>query len=89
MSPSKSRAVFTATGNQGKMGLSLVVLPSPLTSYEFDWVMPGDSKMALRKSPALCLLVKWNATLDPPEDSPKIVTRVGSPPKAAMLRCTH
>jgi hypothetical protein len=28
-------------------------------------------------------------TLNPPADSPKIVTREGSPPKRAMLRCTH
>jgi hypothetical protein len=28
-------------------------------------------------------------TLHEPADSPPMVTRAGSPPKTAMLRCTH
>ena len=30
----------------------------------------------------VCLLRRWYATLVPPEDSPKIVTRFGSPPNS-------
>ena len=48
----------------------------------------------------LCTIARWNRpaepgdwswlwTLRPPADSPKIVTRVGSPPKKKMLRCTQ
>ena len=51
-------------------------------------------------APPLSAMARWNnplaagetissSTLAPPADSPKIVTCFGSPPNAAMLRCTH
>src|SRR6516164_42773 len=45
--------------------------------------------MARWKSPAAAGEAIWSQTLDPPADSPKMVTLCGSPPKAAMLRCTQ
>ena len=50
--------------------------------------------------PPLCPMARWKSpaasgvairvfTLHDPADSPKIVTRSGSPPKAAMLSRTH
>ncbi len=52
------------------------------------------------KEPPLCEIAPWNSpaasgdaasieTEIPPADSPKIVTLFGSPPKAAILSCTH
>ncbi len=52
------------------------------------------------KEPPLCEIAPWKSPLAtgdalnmltaiPPADSPKIVTRAGSPPNAAMLREIH
>ncbi len=45
--------------------------------------------MARRKSPAARGMASSAATDPPPADSPKTVTRSGSPPKARMLSRTH
>ena len=44
---------------------------------------------ARRKSPAARGMASSAATDPPPADSPKTVTRSGSPPKARMLSRTH
>ena len=45
--------------------------------------------IAPANSPREAGRASWSMTLTPPPDWPKIVTRAGSPPNAAMLRCTH
>ena len=50
---------------------------------------PPDSTIALWNSPFASGEIMSALTDPPPADSPKIVTFVGSPPKAAMLLCTH
>ena len=50
---------------------------------------PPLSPMAAWKRPrASGVAISW-LTLHEPADSPKMVTRDGSPPNAAMLRCTQ
>jgi len=47
------------------------------------------SRMARLNSPVASGDATSTPTLIPPADSPKIVTRDGSPPNFAMLRFTH
>ena len=48
-----------------------------------------DYKKLYRDNPAASGEATNEQTLHDPADSPKIVTRCGSPPKAAMFRCTQ
>jgi hypothetical protein len=48
-----------------------------------------DSMMTLVKSPRDAGMTRWLLMEPAPADSPKMVTREGSPPKAATLRCTQ
>ena len=62
---------------------------------------PGDGDLLIGPNePPLCEIAPWKSPLArgdalsmltamPPADSPKIVTRRGSPPNAAMLRSIH
>lgn len=51
---------------------------------------PGTEwAMARRNRPRAGFIVRRAATEPAPADTPPTVTRPGSPPKAAMLRCTH
>jgi len=45
--------------------------------------------IARANSPRACGEAMRYMTLSPPADSPAIVTFAGSPPKAAMFRCTQ
>jgi len=45
--------------------------------------------IALWNSPAAVGEAIWWQTLDPPADSPKMVTLCGSPPNALMFSCTQ
>ena len=55
-----------------------------------EWTcMPPLCTMARRNSPVAAGVPSNVATLNPPADSPKIVTFDGSPPKAAMCSCTQ
>ncbi len=51
--------------------------------------VPADWRIARWKRPRDIGETRCASTAPPPADSPKIVTRSGSPPNAAMLRCTH
>src|ERR1700683_1914021 len=53
-------------------------------------IYPPLSMIALRNRPfAVVVEARLLETLRPPADSPPTVTFLASPPKPAMLRCTH
>ena len=71
----KATPIFSASGSFG----AAPICPRP----------PPDSTMARWNRPLASGVATRVWTENPPALSPKIVTRLGSPPKAAMFRCTH
>ena len=69
--------------------LVTIVLPSP-SRCGFAVAMQAPLSIAARlNNPAARGEATSMQVSTAPADSPKSMTRAGSPPKAAMLRCTH
>ena len=82
------RADRSATVGRSPSSAAQAAAMSAASSGEKN--VPGTlCATARRKSPAARGIASSAATDPPPADSPKTVTRSGSPPKAAMLSRTH
>ena len=69
--------------------ISLYTCCAPAAGIEFQWANAPDSIAAAAKSPFDRSDTTCVETAEAPADSPKIMTRSGSPPKAAAFCWTH
>ena len=87
--------------NDGAPAALAISAPDASASARTRMFSPGTGDLLLGPNePPLCEIAPWKSpfargdaqsmlTAMPPADSPKIVTRFGSPPNAAMLRWIH